>query len=297
MHVERLGRAEPVLVPDVGHQVLARDHPAGVAHQPHEQVELLAREVERRAVEHDAACAGIEPQPADLHRRLERRGRVAAAAAQHRADARDHLGGAERLDHVVVGAQLEADDPVRLGAARGEHDDRDRRLAPQLAADLAPVAVRAARCRAGRGSGRGGGRAPAPRAPSARSPPRSPRARARSRTARRSSARPRRAGSSAVRRLASRKGSRRDPRIRRFGRTFTRGCPVLGRPAPIVARDLISTARRGGNRGPDPHDNRNRRHARSAGRPDRVRGRRRRRGSAGARRRRPAPPRRSAPRS
>jgi hypothetical protein len=47
-------------------------------------------------------------------------------APQDRADAGDHLAAAERLDDVVVGAQLEADDPVGLGAARCEHEDRDR---------------------------------------------------------------------------------------------------------------------------------------------------------------------------
>ena len=66
---------------------------------------------------------------------------AAAGAAQHRADARDHLGAAERLDDVVVGAELEADDPVGLRAARGQHHDRDVAAAPQRAADVAAVAV------------------------------------------------------------------------------------------------------------------------------------------------------------
>ena len=97
--------------------------------EPREQVELLARELERRAVERRAAGAGSSRSAVDLDRRVGRRRRVAAAAPQHGADARDHLGRAERLDDVVVGAELEPDDPVGLGPARGEHDDRDAGLA------------------------------------------------------------------------------------------------------------------------------------------------------------------------
>ena len=53
-------------------------------------------------------------------------GRAARLGApQDRADARDELLGAERLDDVVVGAELQAGDPVGLVAARGEDDDRD----------------------------------------------------------------------------------------------------------------------------------------------------------------------------
>ena len=51
---------------------------------------------------------------------------------------------AERLGEVIVGAELEAGDAVALGAARGEHQDRDRRrerIAAQLAADGEAVDV------------------------------------------------------------------------------------------------------------------------------------------------------------
>ena len=59
--------------------------------------------------------------------------------AQHRADAGDQLARAERLGHIIVGAGLEAADPVALLAARGEHDDRHiggLRAAAQPAANL-----------------------------------------------------------------------------------------------------------------------------------------------------------------
>ena len=139
VHVQRLGGAEPVGVPDVVEQVLARDHPAGVAHQPLEQVVLAPGQVELGAVQGDLAPVGHDLEAAEAHR-LQPLG-VALGAAQHGADAGDHLGRAERLDHVVVGAQLEAHDAVELAAAGGEHDHGHVVLALQLAAHVAAVAV------------------------------------------------------------------------------------------------------------------------------------------------------------
>ena len=63
-------------------------------------------------------------------------------ASEHRADPGDQLPRAERLGHVVVGAELEADERVRLVAARGEHHDRDRRGRPQPTRDVEPVEAR-----------------------------------------------------------------------------------------------------------------------------------------------------------
>ena len=142
MDVERLGRAEPVDVPDLRHQVLSLDHPAGIAHQLGEQVELLAREIELLAAEAGDAGRGVELQLTDPNRLLVRAGAVSRGApSQHGPYPRDHLAGAERLDHIVVGAQLEADDLVHLGAARGQHHDRHIGAPPQLAADVAAIAV------------------------------------------------------------------------------------------------------------------------------------------------------------
>ena len=73
-----------------------------------------------------AAGGGVHPQVAVDQRR--RRPRPGAVAAQHRPDPQHQLAGAERLAHVVVGAQLQAADPVVLLAERGQHDDRGRRL-------------------------------------------------------------------------------------------------------------------------------------------------------------------------
>jgi hypothetical protein len=60
----------------------------------------------------------------------------------HRADARDHLRAAERLDDVVVGAELKPHDAIGLGPMGRQHHDRDISPAAQRPAHLASVAVR-----------------------------------------------------------------------------------------------------------------------------------------------------------
>src|SRR6185437_9337898 len=107
--VERLGRPEPVLVPDLGHQRLAANHAARALDQGRQQVELLAAQLELVAVQRHAPGATVHLQLAHTDHALLAAVRP-ARATQHRADAGDHLGPAEGLDHVVVRAQLEPDD-------------------------------------------------------------------------------------------------------------------------------------------------------------------------------------------
>ena len=62
-----------------------------------------------------------------------------AAALEHPTDPQRQLARAERLDHVVVGAVLQADHPVGLLAERGQHDHRHGRGPAQLPAHLESV--------------------------------------------------------------------------------------------------------------------------------------------------------------
>ena len=67
--------------------------------------------------------------------------RVRLIAPQDRAQSCDELTRTERLDDIVVGAAVEAANPVALLAAGGKHDDRQRagqRGAPYLTAHLDP---------------------------------------------------------------------------------------------------------------------------------------------------------------
>jgi hypothetical protein len=61
---------------------------------------------------------------------------------EQRPDARDELGQLERLRHVVVGAELKADDDVDRVAARRQHQHGHAARAPDLPADLEPVELR-----------------------------------------------------------------------------------------------------------------------------------------------------------
>ena len=59
-------------------------------------------------------------------------------------DAGEELAEAVRLDHVVVGAELETHHPIDLLAAGGDDDDRHARALAQPPADLEAVDVRQA---------------------------------------------------------------------------------------------------------------------------------------------------------
>ena len=115
MHVERLHRAEPVLVPDVGHQVLATHDASGFPHEPGEQVELLERQRDRRPVEARAPAALVDLEVTDPHGAA-RPVCGTGGSPQDGAHPREELCAAEGFDDVVVGAELESDDLVELGA-------------------------------------------------------------------------------------------------------------------------------------------------------------------------------------
>jgi hypothetical protein len=84
-------------------------------------------------VELDEPGALIDPQWADHQLGGGGRGAAAGAgrAAGDGADPRHQLAQPERLDDVVVGAELEQDHPVDLLAARRHHDDRHVAACPQ----------------------------------------------------------------------------------------------------------------------------------------------------------------------
>src|SRR5947209_7251310 len=60
VHVERLGRGPPGSVPDFAHQLFPGYHPAGVAHQDAQQVELLGGQVELLVAEEGAVRLHVD---------------------------------------------------------------------------------------------------------------------------------------------------------------------------------------------------------------------------------------------
>jgi hypothetical protein len=112
-----------------------------MADQEGQQVELANRQRHRPAGDSHLAGGRIDGHVPGA----QRHGALAVAGpgpAQHAAHPGDELAGAERLDDVVVGAQLQADDPVRLVALGGQHDDRGRVLGADLAAHLQAIHTR-----------------------------------------------------------------------------------------------------------------------------------------------------------
>src|SRR5262249_31770069 len=90
------------------------------------ELELAQREGGLHAVDEDLIGVEVEPQAAALERVVRWRYVLGIGAAEHGADARDELARAERLRHVVVGADLEAEHAIDLGGLCGEHDHGQR---------------------------------------------------------------------------------------------------------------------------------------------------------------------------
>jgi len=98
----------------------AGHHAAGMVHQIGEQPVFVAGELDRIAVDRDAAGARIEPHRAAHELALG----VADRAAQQRAHAGKHLLQMERLGDIIVGAGIEALHLVAPAVAGGEHEHR-----------------------------------------------------------------------------------------------------------------------------------------------------------------------------
>src|SRR5215207_1647351 len=122
VHVDRAGVAVPVVTPHAVEDLLAGQREAGALGEVAQQVELLRRELDGLARDAHLAPAGVDRHRTQLHDL----GRGAAVdAPQHRFHPGDELGGRERLRHVVVAAELQAEHPIDFAVAGGEEDDRD----------------------------------------------------------------------------------------------------------------------------------------------------------------------------
>ena len=163
--VERGGIAAACLF----EQEVAGQHPSRIAGEDVQKVEFAGgqRHVPAFRVE-QAARGGVElpvreaqprrstPEPAQSARFG-----AGASAAQHRLDPRQQLAQVERLGHVVVGADFQADDLVDRVAAAGDDHEAAVPVLAQLARDRKAVFA---------GQARGpGARARAGRSPSGRS--------------------------------------------------------------------------------------------------------------------------------
>ena len=108
-----------------------------MAGQEPEELELPRGEAQRLPLLGHDARGGVDLEAVEGEPLLLRARRL--GAPQHGADAGRELARRERLRHVVVGAELEPDDPVGLLASRGEHDHRELRAGADPPAQLEAV--------------------------------------------------------------------------------------------------------------------------------------------------------------
>jgi len=138
VHVEGFRVPHVVAAPHPVDELPAGQHPARVAHQVFQEVELLERQRHRTTSHGDGVPLDIQayrsrlehpssPIPVELR---------IHAPTQHCADPGDELPRRVRLCDVVVGAQLQTEDLVDLAVAGGHHDHRDARAQPQLLTHL-----------------------------------------------------------------------------------------------------------------------------------------------------------------
>ena len=137
VHVDAAIERFEVLAPDELHQGIAGQHLARAARESPEQLELVAGDRPLLAFEpHDPGGAIDLQRPEPERLRFRARPR---APAEDRAQTGEQLAGVEGLRQVVVGADLEAHDPVRGIAPRGEHQDGDVGLGPGAPAEIEAV--------------------------------------------------------------------------------------------------------------------------------------------------------------
>src|SRR3954470_5122789 len=138
MDIDEPGVRRVPVTPDLFQQHLPGEDLPGLACERHEQVELQRSQRYDLAVATYRVTRDIDGEVPDL----ERLGRGLIRAPEPSPDPGDELLGLERLDDVVVGARLQAEDDVdRVGLGR-QHDDRDPRLGADLPADLDAVLAR-----------------------------------------------------------------------------------------------------------------------------------------------------------
>src|SRR5215210_1384266 len=127
-----------LVAPHPAQERAAREHPARAGGQRHQELELGVGEVHLLTVGRHPAARQVDPEPVvgQLVRALARWYR---GPAHDRPDTRHELPYGERLGDVVIGPELEPDDPVYLVVAGGQHDNGHVALRPDPPYDLRAV--------------------------------------------------------------------------------------------------------------------------------------------------------------
>ena len=142
MGIHRTGVAFKLIAPNRSEQFLARADASGVAQQILYEAEFRGRELDVLAEHRDLMGGGIDADPVAREHRIAFHHDL---APQDGADAEQQFPDVERLDHIVIRPQLEAEDTVHVFAPCRQHDDGDAHragVAFEFAADREPVHFR-----------------------------------------------------------------------------------------------------------------------------------------------------------
>ena len=123
MHVDRpIDDARIVAAVDRVDQVITAEDAPRATHETKEQPELEWRKFQRRSVEAGLHRIRVDLEAIGEEDRLIIPG-VQSATPEERPDARHELPRRERLDDVIVGANVESHDLIGVARPRGEHQD------------------------------------------------------------------------------------------------------------------------------------------------------------------------------
>ena len=133
-------------LPELLHDLEAAEDLAGALGEQPQDLELGAGQVDGLAADGDEVAGKVDRHVAGVDALAVLLSDTACpielAPAELGAHAAEQLADAERLRHVVVGADLEADDLVDLGVLRRQQDDRNGAAAADVAADVEAAAAR-----------------------------------------------------------------------------------------------------------------------------------------------------------
>ena len=113
-------------------QLGSRVDAARLRSQNDEQLELRGGEIDCIGTAHDGPLYKVD---LDVRGTDDVGSHLAAGTPQYRLDPRNELPRAERLDHIVVGAQLQTDDSVGLVRSCRQHHDRSRGMGADRSRD------------------------------------------------------------------------------------------------------------------------------------------------------------------
>ena len=139
MRIHRTVIARELIPPNDCQQVIPREHAPRRRGQRVQQLNLPPRQVQLVPGQRDGQRRQVNRQLADHQHFLFRRRRD---APKHRANPRHHLAGGKRLDDVIVRADIQPENPIRVLVLGGNHQNRHARHPADAAADLQSVQPR-----------------------------------------------------------------------------------------------------------------------------------------------------------